>query len=63
MKVGNTGPEFSRDLWAADTNMKVTSMLLLTRAPEVKPLSQGEYTRQEDKTKERTLGKLRARTE
>ena len=57
MKVGNTGLEFSRDLWDADTNMKVTSMLLITRAPEVKSLSQGEYTKQEDKTKERTLGK------
>lgn len=47
--------EFSRELWAADTDVNLISLFLITKALEVKSLSQGEYTKQENKTKERAL--------
>lgn len=47
------GLEFSGELWAADRDMKVTSLFLIRKALEVKSLFQGKYTKQENKTKKR----------
>lgn len=58
IRVGNIRLEFSREVWTRDTDLKFISILVITKAKEVNHLSQGEHTKQEEKTEGRTLGKV-----
>lgn len=51
IKVGNIGLVFSREVWTRDRDLKVMSILLVTKSREVKYLSQGEYRKQEENSK------------